>query len=127
MSASKKYKSMETSEMEDTENHVQKKFADGTGHKYFCRTNNASAGDGQNAASGGGINSTNSHTERKPNFSMLNNSNYCGYQGAFLNKMAINNSSKPGDVKKIIIKNFKSTYSVFTAYFKNLQEECKCK
>ncbi|XP_055374135.1 cullin-4B isoform X2 [Condylostylus longicornis] len=44
--------------------------------------------------------------DRKPNFSMVNS--HHGDQGTLLAKVSQNISSKPGDVKKIVIKNFKT-------------------
>lgn len=117
MSASKKYKAMDTSEMEDTENHLQKKFTDN--HKIFCCTNNT-----VDNPTVGPLSTTNSHQERRPNFSMLNNSNI-GYQGAFLNKMLLNNSSKPGDVKKIVIKNLKTIPTLPENYSESTWEKLR--
>ncbi|XP_055919720.1 cullin-4A [Eupeodes corollae] len=105
MSASKKYKQMET--VEDTENLKQSKLTssdDGSNNKFFVKQNNASnnMSNSQQQVPFGSANG-----ERRPNFSMLNNAQVTENRSTFLNKASINNMSKPGDVKKIVIKNFK--------------------
>lgn len=62
-----------------------------------------------NSTSGGG----GTNGERRANFSMLDTTAHLNDHrsstttSAFFNKMGTNNASKPGDVKKIVIKNFK--------------------
>lgn len=63
-----------------------------------------------NSTSGGG---GGTNGERRANFSMLDTTAHLNDHrsstttSAFFNKMGTNNASKPGDVKKIVIKNFK--------------------
>lgn len=54
----------------------------------------------------------NTNGERRANFSMLDGGHMNDHRSAtttsaYFNKMGANNASKPGDVKKIVIKNFK--------------------
>lgn len=111
MSASKKYKQMDTTtELKDNSaNFMQQKKSttnDVSTNRFFCRpnsyTNNSSNSHFRDYGFG---DAKNLHpNEKRPNFSMINHS--IG-DTPFLHK-SVNNSSKPGDVKKIVIKNFKS-------------------
>lgn len=106
---------MNSSELEDTENNLIHKKIDG--NKFFCRPSNNNFSNLQMPFGA-------ANCERKPNFSMVNS--HQGEHGPLLNKIPQSNLSKPGDVKKIIIKNFKSkpmlpdNYSEST--WKKLQE-----
>lgn len=68
------------------------------------------AGGGNDGGGSGGIGT---NGERRANFSMLDTTAHLNDHrsstttSAFFNKMGANNASKPGDVKKIVIKNFK--------------------
>lgn len=71
----------------------------------------------QRSGSNSNINSGNNgavgtNGERRANFSMLDATHITDHRSstttsAYFNKMGANNTSKPGDVKKIVIKNFK--------------------
>lgn len=50
-----------------------------------------------------------SNGDRRPNFSTFTTT---GGEGSFLNRQGASNGSKPGDVKKISIKNFKRKFVV---------------
>ncbi|KAH8371223.1 hypothetical protein KR093_006682 [Drosophila rubida] len=109
MSAAKKYKPMDTSELLDTENLSAciKKFDSATqnpGRSAFAAQN-------MNSASAAAASTTNG--ERLPNFSKLgahhgNDMRSASTTSNLLNRMGAIHNTKPGDVKKIVIKNFKA-------------------
>ncbi|KAI9579580.1 cullin-4A isoform X1 [Glossina fuscipes] len=76
-------------------------------------TNNTSNSNNQFTQSGGGAgNGSDANGERRSNFSMLEASNVNEHRSSIttsshFNKMGTQNATKPGDVKKIVIKNFK--------------------
>lgn len=51
-----------------------------------------------------------SNKKQRPNFSAVNNSN--GPTATSVMKMPSTNPSKPGDIRKLVIKNFKSKYII---------------
>lgn len=139
MSASKKYKTSETAteilHQQDTEN-INNRFRKSA--DFFGPSTSAAAAAQSNPASGARIalgqqntnamqrsgsnnnlNSGGTNVERRANFSMLdtttnlNDHRSSTTTSAFFNKMGANNASKPGDVKKIVIKNFKGMFYKF--------------
>lgn len=110
MSAAKKYKPMDTTELnENTENITAclKKAENAAAAAASTLGRSAFAAQNMNSAA-----STNG--ERLPNFSKLG-----GHHGEIrtasttsnlLNRMGAIHNSKPGDVKKIVIKNFKGKF-----------------
>uniref|UniRef100_A0A1A9Z5I4 Cullin-4A n=1 Tax=Glossina pallidipes TaxID=7398 RepID=A0A1A9Z5I4_GLOPL len=75
-------------------------------------TNNTSNSNNQFTQSGGAGNGSDANGERRSNFSMLEASNVNEHRSSIttsshFNKMGTQNATKPGDVKKIVIKNFK--------------------
>uniref|UniRef100_A0A1A9V8H1 Cullin-4A n=1 Tax=Glossina austeni TaxID=7395 RepID=A0A1A9V8H1_GLOAU len=76
-------------------------------------TNNTSNSNNQFTQSGGAAgNGSDANGERRSNFSMLETSNVNEHRSSIttsshFNKMGTQNATKPGDVKKIVIKNFK--------------------
>ncbi|XP_034111522.1 cullin-4A [Drosophila nasuta] len=112
MSAAKKYKPMDTSELHDTENiaNCLKKSDSATtnpGRSAFAAQNMNSS----SAAAAAAASTTNG--ERLPNFSKLgahhgNDIRAASTTSNLLNRMGAIHNTKPGDVKKIVIKNFKA-------------------
>ena len=82
-----------------------------------------SAGSGVGNGNGGGA-GIGTNGERRANFSMLETTGHMNDHrsstttSAFFNKMGTNNASKPGDVKKIVIKNFKGKYTNIFSFSK---------
>ncbi|XP_073810981.1 cullin 4 [Musca autumnalis] len=134
MSASKKYKSEIATEIlhqQDTEN-INNCFRKAT-DLFGPSTSAAAAASSsvgisgrialgqstnmQRSGSNTNINSSNNggigtNGERRANFSMLDTAHLNDHRSstttsAYFNKLGANNTSKPGDVKKIVIKNFK--------------------
>lgn len=77
----------------------------------YTNPSGSSVGNGNGGATNIGTNG-----ERRANFSMLDTTGHMNDHrsstttSAFFNKMGTNNASKPGDVKKIVIKNFKGRF-----------------
>uniref|UniRef100_A0A1A9WMP9 Cullin-4A n=1 Tax=Glossina brevipalpis TaxID=37001 RepID=A0A1A9WMP9_9MUSC len=74
--------------------------------------NNTTNSNNQFTQSGGAGNGSDANGERRSNFSMLEASNVSEHRSSIttsshFNKMGSQNATKPGDVKKIVIKNFK--------------------
>ncbi|XP_017839867.1 cullin-4A [Drosophila busckii] len=111
MSAAKKYKPMDTTELHDTEN-IAACLKKGDSNSNLTSTNlgrSAFAAQNMNSASA----STNG--ERLPNFSKIGGAAHHGNEirstpttSNLLNRMGAIHNTKPGDVKKIVIKNFKA-------------------
>jgi len=108
MSAAKKYKPMDTTELhENTENIAAclKKA------ENVAPTAAAASSVGRSAFAAQNMNSASTNGERLPNFSKLGGSHgeirTASTTSNLLNRMGAIHNSKPGDVKKIVIKNFK--------------------
>lgn len=108
MSAAKKYKPMDTTELHDTENIAScLKKGDSSSNAITTTNLGRSAFAAQNMNSAASTNG-----ERLPNFSKLGPHHGSDIRSAsttsnLLNRMGAIHNTKPGDVKKIVIKNFK--------------------
>ena len=77
--------------------------------------------------SGGGGGGSSGDGDRRANFSMLDNSHLNEHRSstttsAYFNKMGVQNASKPGDVKKLVIKNFKGNYKLEVLVKNNIRQ-----
>ncbi|XP_028894290.2 cullin-4A [Zeugodacus cucurbitae] len=130
MSAAKKYKPLDTSDqLQDTENYTNNRLRKQGDSHFYSPSTSARCALGQNlnqpsatstsqlpfnmnnSSNNYGI-GNNTNGERLANFSMLDGAHMNDHRSAtttsaYFNKMGANNASKPGDVKKIVIKNFK--------------------
>ncbi|KAH8336932.1 cullin-4A [Drosophila kikkawai] len=111
MSAAKKYKPMDTTEPnENTENIAAcLKKAENAAAAAAA----AASSLGRSAFAAQNMNSASTNGERLPNFSKLGGGHHGEIRAAsttsnLLNRMGAIHNSKPGDVKKIVIKNFKA-------------------
>ncbi|XP_017126436.1 cullin-4A [Drosophila elegans] len=109
MSAAKKYKPMDTTELhENTENIAAclKKA------ESVAAAGAAASSLGRSAFAAQNMNSASTNGERLPNFSKLSGSHgeirTASTTSNLLNRVGAIHNSKPGDVKKIVIKNFKA-------------------
>lgn len=111
MSAAKKYKLMDTTELHDTENISScLKKGDSSSSSITSNPGGRSAFAAQNMNSAASTNG-----ERLPNFSKLGSHHSNDIRAApttsnLLNRMGAIHNNKPGDVKKIVIKNFKGKW-----------------
>ncbi|XP_065367431.1 cullin-4A [Calliphora vicina] len=95
---------------------AQSNSASGVGGRIALGQQNTNAmqrSGSNNNLNSGGPGGIGTNGERRANFSMLDTTAHLNDHrsstttSAFFNKMGTNNASKPGDVKKIVIKNFK--------------------
>lgn len=139
MSASKKYKSEIATEIlhqQDTENinncfrKATDLFGPSTSAAAAAAASSSSSVSGrialgqstnmQRSGNSSNVNSSNNgaigtNGERRANFSMLDAAHINDHRSstttsAYFNKLGAHNTTKPGDVKKIVIKNFKGMY-----------------
>ncbi|EDV59574.1 cullin-4A [Drosophila erecta] len=120
MSAAKKYKPMDTTELhENTENIAAclKKA------ENVAPTAAAASSLGRSAFAAQNMNSASTNGERLPNFSKLGGSHgeirTASTTSNLLNRVGAIHNSKPGDVKKIVIKNFKDKPTLPDNYSKD--------
>lgn len=110
MSAAKKYKLMDTTELHDTENISSCLKKGDSSSSITSNPGGRSAFAAQNMNSAASTNG-----ERLPNFSKLGSHHNNDVRAAsttsnLLNRVGAIHNTKPGDVKKIVIKNFKGKY-----------------